>query len=129
MFNRLELLSTFRAGAVRIFKTTEPIKLYRTYKYEDGVLPRSGFFSLDKPENFKQAVSDYALVNPATSGPWQEYDSVLEIEVPAGHYMYLGEAASMAWAPGGGMQVWLPDEAVDDLPWEQAASAAWPLPR
>lgn len=124
-----ELLSTFHFGAVRIFKTNEPIKIFRTYKHEPGVLPRSGFFSLEKPENFDQAVLDYALIDPGTNLPWQQYDCVLEIEIPAGKYIYVGEAAQMGKAPGGGMQVWIDDDTVADLPWAEATAASWPLAR
>jgi hypothetical protein len=125
----LELLSTFDRGAVRIFKANEPIKIYRVYKSDPDLNKiKSGFFSLDRPDNFKQAVADGALVNPATNQPWQAYDRVLEMEVPAGSYMYLGDAASMGSAPGGGMQVWLSDETVAALPWQQAVSASWQLP-
>lgn len=122
-----EVLSTFSNGSVTLFKTKEPLKVYRVYK--DGGTLESNFFLFEKPQSLKQAVADQALMNPQTGVPWQNYDRYVEVEIPADQYVYLGYASKMTdTAPGGGTQIWVDDVTVSDIDWVAAASAATVLP-
>jgi hypothetical protein len=122
-----EVLSTFANGSVTLFKTKEPLKVYRVYK--DGGTLESNFFLFEKPQSLRQAVADQALMNPQTGVPWQNYDRYVEVVIPADQYVYLGYASKMTnTAPGGGTQIWVDDATVSDIDWVTAATTAIVLP-
>ena len=122
-----EVLSTFAEGSCTIFKTKEPLKLYRVYK-DGGRLP-SNFLMFEKPQGLKQVVADQALMNPTTNLPFQEYNRFVEVEIPEGHYVALGYTAKMTnAAPGGGTQIWIDDATIDAIDWQAAEATATVLP-
>ena len=124
-----ELLSTFSNASVTVFKTNEPLKVYRVY--EDGGGIRSNFFLFEKPQNLSQVVADQALINPATGQKWQNYNRYIEVEIPSGEYVHMGYVAKMTDnAPGGGTQIWLDDDVVNNaIDWDAAEATARNLPQ
>lgn len=65
-------------------------------------------------------------------GAFQNYDRVVELQIPAGEYVYFGYAAKQTdYYRGGGLQIWLPDEVIDDaslFDWNSIETAAEVLP-
>ncbi|MFD2255905.1 hypothetical protein ACFSSA_04375 [Luteolibacter algae] len=54
-----------------------------------------------------------------------------EVEIPAGEYVHMGYAAKMTdKAPGGGTQIWLDDDVVNNaIDWDAAEATARNLPQ
>lgn len=125
-----KLLSTFSNSSVTVFKTTEPMKVYRVYNGQGG--PKSNFFTFEKPLNKSQVEADLALGNQ--SGPFQNYDRWVEVEIPEGEYVYMGYAAKQTDKYiGGGTQIWIEDDLVNRLGqdgwWDAWATVSKPLPQ
>lgn len=106
------LLSTFSNSSVTIFKTKEPLKLYRVYDDTRGA--KGAFLSFEKPVSKTQVEVDLALGND--NGVFGNYTRWTEVEIPEGEYVYLGYAAKQSDRyRGGGTQVWIEDELIDRL--------------
>lgn len=109
-----------------LFKTTEPTKVYRVRSSQDEFLS-GNYFSYDLPVHRSQVEVDLALGSNGqtfieTKIPGAKYDQVVEVEIPAGVYVYLGYAADQGGKfKGGGMQMWIDDVARDKLiEWDRA---------
>jgi hypothetical protein len=109
-----ELLSTFANQAVICYKTKEPTKAYRVFDSGSGGRKESNFLLLEAPMSKSQAEADYALGSISTGSFQPNYDSWIEIEIPAGSYVFTGVAGKMdgKWV-GGGRQVWIEDDVVN----------------
>lgn len=111
------LLSTFSNSSVTVFKTLAPIKAYRVYGTDKIGSVKSNFFMFEKPISKTQAEVDYALgsLKNGMQTPFQNYDRVVEVEIPSGVYVYMGIAGKQTERyRGGGTQFWLSDEVIDD---------------
>jgi hypothetical protein len=117
-----ELLSTFSNQAVICYRTKEPTKAYRLFDGGSGGRKESNFLLLEPPVTKAQAEADYAL--GAGGSPFQpNYDSWIEIEIPAGSYVFTGVAGKMDGKyVGGGRQVWIEDDVVNGagIDWNNA---------
>ncbi len=115
-----ELMSTFLKTTVSVFKTSEPITVYRVFP--SGGRKASNFVMYEKPLHRSQVEVDYALgVNGKTfvEDAGQAYDRYIEVKIPAGEYVYLGHVAPMNGRfKGGATQIWLEDDVVDQINWD-----------
>jgi Zn-dependent protease with chaperone function len=101
---------TFRSGSYSGVINEDPIKLYRTYSTDDRQL--GSFWTTQKPTGPFQATIDSAI-DPAWGNTPRMW---IEIEVPRGQTLYVGQAAAVrpgmvgavsATLPGGGSQVFI----------------------
>lgn len=116
-------MSTFSNQAVICYKTKEPTKAYRVFDSGAGGRKESNFLLLEPPISKAQAEADYALGSIATGSFQPNYDSWIEIEIPTGSYIFTGVAGKMdgKWV-GGGRQVWIEDDVVNNsgIDWANA---------
>ena len=113
------VLETFANGNVMIFKTVEPIKVYRVYGSADPTKIKSNYFMYEKPYSKTQVEVDYALgffdKTTGTNKPFQNYDRVVEVEIPSGVYVHMGYAAKQTDRyRGGATQIWLEEDLIND---------------
>ncbi len=109
-----ELLSTFSNQAVICYKTKEPMKAYRIFDSNETEFIPSNFLTLEIPISKSQVEADYALGAVASGSFQPNYDSWIEIEIPAGSYVFTGVAGPMDGKyVGGGRQVWIEDDVVN----------------
>lgn len=127
-------------STVVIFKTEEPITVYRVYSSDPNISrfgPSGSFLSQDKPISQRQVLADSALGNdngaflqypaghPKAGQP--AYDRYVEIEIPAGEYIYLGYAGKQTDEfPGGGSQIVIDDVTRDKMKWNEAIPQVLP---
>jgi hypothetical protein len=129
-----KLLDTFSNSNVAIFKTKQPIKVYRCFSSNPNISEwgaSGGFLMFERPVHRTQVEVDYALGTKTegffcrnTDGT-SAYDRFVEVEIPEGVYVYLGYAADQGGKfKGGGTQLWVDDivrnEQIDwNVPWMQ----------
>jgi hypothetical protein len=129
------LLSTFSNSSVTVFKTLEPIKAYRVYGTDKIGSVKSNFFMFEKPVSKTQAEVDYALgfLKDGVQTPFQNYDRIVEVEIPSGVYVYMGIAGKQTDRyRGGATQFWLSDEIIDNpsfFDWDVIEGAGELLPQ
>jgi hypothetical protein len=132
----MQLLDTFSNGNVMIFKTTEPIKVYRVYGSTKPGAIKSNYFMFEKPVSKSQVEVDYALGYydkvEGINKPFQDYDRVVEVEVPSGVYVHMGYAAKQSDRyKGGATQFWIEDDVINSpaFDWDALEQQAQPLPQ
>lgn len=113
------VLETFASGNVMVFKTVEPIKVYRVYGSADPTKIKSNYFMYEKPVSKTQVEVDYALgYKDRITGvqtAFQNYDRIVEVEIPSGVYVHMGYAAKQTERyRGGATQIWLEDALIND---------------
>ena len=111
-----QVLDTFANCNVMVFKTVEPIKAYRVYGSKEVGAIKSNFFMYEKPYSKTQAEVDYALgsLKDGVNKPFQDYDRIVEVEIPAGVYVHMGYAAKQNERyRGGATQIWLEDDIIN----------------
>ena len=129
------VLETFASGNVMVFKTVEPIKVYRVYDSTKLDAVKSNYFMYEKPYSKTQVEVDYALgsLKGGVNTPFQNYDRVVEVEIPAGVYVHMGYAAKQTERyRGGATQIWLEDVLINDpamFDWTSLGQQAELLPQ
>jgi hypothetical protein len=79
-----------------------------------GLTLDTNFLTLEPPISKSQVEADYALGTVAKGSFHPNYDSWIEVEIPAGNYVFVGVAGPMDGKyVGGGRQVWIEDDVVN----------------